>query len=169
MSLIYKEFKIKQKENNHMKKIIKLFSLLLILILLSSCSYKSSPSNTNSSTSSSILSSKKQTKFKLKKDTEKQKNDINNITKLYNQNGLKIDIQPFNDGYSVNLKNVSLLQDIRNKDKNGFLKNTIIPVTQNISAQTNTKIYFNANDPNLELIVTANKGKIEYEINLSNN
>lgn len=153
-----------------MKKLIKFLPLFLILILMSACSYKDS--NSSSNTSSLILSSKetkKPKKFKIKKDTEKQKNDINNITKLYNQNGLEINIQTFNGGYSVNLKNISLLQDIRDNDKNGFLKNTIIPITQKISAQTNTKIYFNANDPNLELIVTANKGQIEYEINLSSN
>lgn len=146
-----------------MKKFKFIYSLIPLL-LLSACTSQSDMKSVNTS---SAISSSQGSKFKLKEDTAKQKNDINNITKLYNQYGLVIDIQSFNDGYSVNLKNTSLLQDIRDNDKNGFLKNTIIPVTQKISAQTNTKIYFNANDPNLELIVTANKGIIEYQINLS--
>ncbi|MGX5378066.1 hypothetical protein ACWCL1_07480 [Ligilactobacillus sp. LYQ135] len=146
-----------------MKKFKFIYSLITLL-LLSACT---SQSDTKSMNTSSAISSSQGSKFKLKEDTAKQKNDINNIIKLYNQYGLVIDIQSFNDGYSVNLKNTSLLQDIRDNDKNGFLKNTIIPVTQKISAQTNTKIYFNANDPNLELIVIVNKGIIEYQINLS--
>lgn len=147
-----------------MKKFI---ILLFLLLFLPACSKDNHPHQTSYSKYSP--SSSISNRFTPRKDTPSQKNEMNNIVNAYKQYGLTISIHTFNDGYSVHLENQSLLQDIRDNDKNGFLKNTIIPITQKVSAQTHSKLYFNADDPNMELIVTANNGKIEYTINLSNN
>lgn len=155
-----------KKINYYKKVIIKCICLLFILLSLSACSDKKcsdSPRKNISSCSSSI-----EKKFSLKQDTPKQKENIKQIINLYNQRGLLVEVYTFNDGYEVKLKNESLLEDIRNNDQNGFIRNEIIPITKYVSEQTHTKIYFNANDPNLELIVISDNGKIEYTINLSN-
>lgn len=148
------------------KRIIKTFCLLLVFLSLSACSngnHSNSSENNFSSHSSSI-----EKKFSVKQDTPEQKENIKQIINLYDQYGLLVEANTFNDGYSVKLKNESLLENIRNNDQNGFIRNTIIPVTKNVSKLTHTKIYFNANDPNLELIVISSNGNIEYTINLSN-
>lgn len=49
-----------------------------------------------------------------------QKENIKQIINLYNQQGLLVEANTFNDGYSVKLKNESLLENIRNNDQNGF-------------------------------------------------
>lgn len=144
----------------------KLAILLFPILFLSACSNDNYVHQVAHSKYSSSLSISN--RFILKQDTSSQKNEMNNIIEAYKQYGLTINIHTFNDGYSVHLNNQSLLQDIRDNDKNGFLKSTIIPVTQKVSAKTHSKLYFNADDPNMELIVTANNGKIEYTINLSN-
>lgn len=142
-----------------MKKLI----ILVLACLLSGCSTSNrSTSQMKHSSSSSITQ-----RFILKKDSNSQKRLVKRIINGYRQYGLTVVVSTFNDGYSVHLQNHSLLQDIRDSDQNGFLKKTIIPVTQEVSAQTHTKIYFNADDPNLELIVTANNGQLEYTINLT--
>ncbi len=148
------------------KGIIKYLNLLLILLSLSACSdrnYSNSSEKNSSSNSSSI-----EKIFSIRQDTSQQRENTKQIISLYNQKGLLVEANTFNDGYSVNLKNESLLENIRNNDQNGFIRNTIIPVTKDVSKLTHTKIYFNANDPNLELIVISNNGNIEYTINLSN-
>lgn len=155
-----------KKINYYKKVIIKCICLLFILLSLSACSDKkcsNSPKKNISSCSSSI-----EKKFSLKQDTPKQKENIKQIINLYNQRGLLVEVYTFNDGYEVKLKNESLLEDVRNNDQNGFIRNKIIPITKYVSEQTHTKLYFNANDPNLELIVISDNGKIEYTINLSN-
>ena len=144
----------------------KFFICLPLIALLAGCSQnrRITPHRALAISSKSLV----EHRFTIKQDSPQQKMTMNEIVNDYQNHNLSIDIHSFNDGYSVHLKNQSLLQDIRDNDKNGFLRNVIIPVTQEVSMQTHSKIYFNADDPNMELIVTANKGKLEYTINLSN-
>ncbi|MBO8441013.1 MAG: hypothetical protein IAA89_00980 [Firmicutes bacterium] len=144
----------------------KFFICLPLMALLTGCSQNKRVATHQTSTLSS--ESPVEHRFTIKQDSPQQKITMNEIKDDYQNHNLSIDIHSFNDGYSVHLKNQSLLQDIRDNDKNGFLKSVIIPVTQEVSMQTHSKIYFNADDPNMELIVTANNGKLEYTINLSN-
>ena len=150
-------------EEKNMKKIISYFLLFLSCTLLIGCSKKENPNTYSLQISKSSFSKN----FSLKSDTATQKNTINKIISLYKNYNLIVTVRSFNDGYMVQLKNQSLLPEIRNNDKDGLLTQKIIPVTQQISAETNSKIYFNANDPNQELITTMNHGKKEYQIQLN--
>jgi len=160
---VYNNYKVCKHARLDVIFLKKFFICLPLIILLTACSQNKQVVTHRHSTSSSV-----EHRFTIKQDSPQQKMTMNEIVNDYQNHNLSIDIHSFNDGYSVHLKNQSLLQDIRDNDKNGFLRNVIIPVTQEVSMQTHSKIYFNADDPNMELIVTANKGKLEYTINLSN-
>lgn len=86
------------------------------------------------------------------------------ITKLYAQRGIKVDISPFKAGYQVIPRDGSLLENLRNNDKDSYIKGQLIPISKIISQEGETKIYLKANDPNNVLLAVCNNGKVEYAL-----
>lgn len=86
------------------------------------------------------------------------------IIKLYAQRGIKVDISPFKAGYQVIPRDGSLLGNLRNNDKDGYIQNQLVPISKIISQESNAKIYLKANDPNNVLLAVCNNGEIEYTL-----
>ena len=125
---MYNNYKVCKRARLEVIFLKKFFICLPLIILLTACSQNKQVVTHRHSTSLSV-----EHRFTIKQDSPQQKMIMNEIVNDYQNHNLSIDIHSFNDGYSVHLKNQSLLQDIRDNDKNGFLKRVIIPVTQEVS------------------------------------
>ena len=132
-----------------------IFLLIATMIsVLSGCGNSSAPKREqHTSRSEKVFKSKPE-------DTSKEKR----IIKLYAQRGIKVDISPFKAGYQVIPRDGSLLGNLRNNDKDGYIENKIVPISNIISQVSNSNIYLNSNDPNNVLLAVCNNGEIEYTL-----
>lgn len=132
-----------------------IFLLIATMIsVLSGCGNSSAPKREqHTSRSEKVFKSKPE-------DTSKEKR----IIKLYAQRGIKVDISPFKAGYQVIPSDGSLLGNLRNNDKDGYIQNQLVPISKIISQESNAKIYLKANDPNNVLLAVCNNGEIEYTL-----
>lgn len=132
-----------------------IFLLIATMIsVLSGCGNSSAPKREqHTSRSEKVFKSKPE-------DTSKEKR----IIKLYAQRGIKVDISPFKAGYQVIPRDGSLLGNLRNNDKDGYIQNQLVPISKIISQESNAKIYLKANNPNNVLLAVCNNGEIEYTL-----
>lgn len=99
--------------------------------------------------------------FKSRSEDEQEKREIK---EFYARQGLEVDVSGFNDGYQVTLSNSSLLENLRNNDSNGYIRNVLIPISKNVSQVSGKKIYFRAGDPNNVLLAICKEGNVEYSL-----
>lgn len=99
--------------------------------------------------------------FKSRSEDEQEKREIK---EFYARQGLEVDVSGFNDSYQVTLSNSSLLENLRNNDSNGYIRNVLIPISKNISQVSGKKIYFRAGDPNNVLLAICKEGNVEYSL-----
>ena len=137
------------------KSSVSLLTVFAMLIVTNGCSKNNAVqvTNGNGPRSGKI--------FKSKSEDEKKKREIK---EFYARQGLEVDVSGFNDGYQVTLSNSSLLENLRNNDGNGYIRNVLIPISKNISQVSGKKIYFRAGDPNNVLFVICREGNIEYSL-----
>ncbi|WP_168350782.1 hypothetical protein [Ligilactobacillus murinus] len=99
--------------------------------------------------------------FKSRSEDEQEKREIK---EFYARQGLEVDVSGFNDSYQVTLSNSSLLENLRNNDSNGYIRNVLIPISKNVSQVSGKKIYFRAGDPNNVLLAICKEGNVEYSL-----
>ena len=99
--------------------------------------------------------------FKSRSEDEQEKREIK---EFYARQGLEADVSGFNDSYQVTLSNSSLLENLRNNDSNGYIRNVLIPISKNVSQVSGKKIYFRAGDPNNVLLAICKEGNVEYSL-----
>ena len=99
--------------------------------------------------------------FKSRSEDEQEKREIK---EFYARQGLEVDVSGFNDSYQVTLSNSSLLENLRNNDSNGYIRNVLIPISKNVSQVNDKKIYFRAGDPNNVLLAICKEGNVEYSL-----
>lgn len=136
------------------KNKLRLWLLVVVISGISGCSASEHVTKVKSSSKSAKI-------FKLKPEDKKKEA---NIKDLYAKNGIKIEISAFRDGYQITPSTVSLLENLRNNDQNGYIHNTLIPISQNISQVSGAKLYVKANDPNSVLLAICVKGKCSYRL-----
>lgn len=101
------------------KSSISLLIVFAMLTVTNGCSKNDTVQVTNGSKSGKI--------FKSRSEDEQEKREIK---EFYARQGLEVDVSGFNDGYQVTLSNSSLLENLRNNDSNGYIRNVLIPISK---------------------------------------
>lgn len=135
------------------KSSISLLIVFAMLTVTNGCSKNDTVQVTNGSKSGKI--------FKSRSEDEQEKREVK---EFYARQGLEVDVSGFNDGYQVTLSNSSLLENLRNNDSNGYIRNVFIPISKNISQVSGKKVYFRAGDPNNVLLAICKEGNVEYSL-----
>ena len=99
------------------KSSISLLIVFAMLTVTNGCSKNNTVQVTNGSKSGKI--------FKSRSEDEQEKREVK---EFYARQGLEVDVSGFNDGYQVTLSNSSLLENLRNNDSNGYIRNVFIPI-----------------------------------------